>query len=495
MPWRALLLALPLGALAALALPPHNHGWILWPALGGYCALLHADRGRTGLGAAGALAFGTAFYYVSLWWIHPFLKAFGGMSAVPAALLLLGLCLYLGAFHAYAFLATRLLPERWFLWTFPASFWAVEALRARLIGGFPWNPLCLPLTDHPSLLQPASLLGMHGLSALLVFTVLGGGVLLRERRPALAGAWGGILAAAALWSAVSLRHPDPGEPLRLAAVQLDLDERKRYFEGDDLEGLKQAVALTEAALQQEPAMVLWPESVFLHGWEPGRPGTAEAIRLSRQVPLLLNANWADGGRVFNAALLLRNGEIAGRYAKRNLVPFGEYLPFRPLVEALGMKVIARSVSDFSRGTRAEVLQGPVPLGVALCYEIVFPQLLRPQVRNGAKVLVVLTNDAWYGFSGAPEQHFRQALLRAVEFHRPLARAALTGISGFADAHGRVIAMFPSGVKGPLVAEVTPSARTTPYAITGDAVPLALAAGFAALALRAGWRRFRLKKQG
>jgi apolipoprotein N-acyltransferase len=495
MPWRPLFLGVPLGALAALALPPHNHGWLLWPALGGYLALLHADRGRTGRGAAVALTFGTAFYYISLWWIHPFLQAYGGMSAVPAALLLLGLCLYLGAFHAYAFLATRLLPERWFIWAFPASFWAAEALRARLIGGFPWNPLCLPLTAHPPLLQPASLLGMHGLSALLVFAVLGVVVLLREHRPALAGAWAGILAAAALWSAVSLRLPDPGEPLRLAAVQLDLDERKRYFGGDDMEGLKQAVEFTEAALRHRPAMVLWPESVFIHGWEEGRSGTAEATRLSRRVPLLLNANWFDRGRVYNAALLLRGGEIAGRYAKRNLVPFGEYLPFRPLVEALGLKVIARSVSDFSRGTRAEVLQGPVPLGVVLCYEIVFPQLVRPQVRGGAEVLAVLTNDAWYGFSGAPEQHFRQALLRSVEFHRPLARAALTGISGFADAHGRVIALFPSGVKGPLVVEVAPSGRTTPYALTGDAVPLAIAAGFAALALRAGWRRFRLKKQG
>jgi apolipoprotein N-acyltransferase len=495
MPWRALLLGLPLGALTALALPPHDHGWLLWPALAGYLGLLHADRENARRGAWVALAFGTGYYFASLFWIIPFLKAFGGMHGAPAALLLLGLCAYLGAFHAYAFLATRLLSARWFLWAFPAAFWAAEALRARLIGGFPWNPLCLPLTSHPFLLQPASLVGAHGLSALLVFAVLGVVVLLREHRPALTWVWAGVLTLAAGWSAIALHQEDPGEKARVAVIQLDLDERKRYFEGDDLEGLRQAVGFTQAALKQGPDIVLWPESVFIHGWEEGRGGTAEAIRLSREVPLLLNANWFEGGRVYNSALLLRRGEIVGRYAKRNLVPFGEYLPFRPLVEVLGLKVISRSISDFSRGLVPGVMKEPVPMGIALCYEIVFPHLIRPEVRGGAHLLAVLTNDAWYGFSGAPEQHFKQALLRSVEFHRPLARAALTGISGFADAHGRVIEALPSGRKGPLVADLVLSDRTTPYAVTGDAVPLALAAGFIGLAAMAGFRRFRLKKQG
>ncbi len=493
MPWRALLLGLPLGALAALALPPHDHGWLLWPALAGYLALLHADREKTARGALVAVAFGTAFYYVSLFWIHPFLKAFGGLHGAPAALLLLGLCLYLGAFHAMAFLGARLLPERWFLWAFPAAFWAAEALRARLIGGFPWNPLCLPLTAHPVLLQPAALVGMHGLSALVVLTVLGGVVQIRARRPDLA--WIAVMAVAAGWSALWLGHGEAGDPVKITVVQLDLDERRRFFEGDDMEGLRQAVRFTEAALRGKPALVMWPESVFIHGWEEGREGTGEAIRMSRAAPLVINANWIEGGKIYNSALLLRNGTIQARYAKRHLVPFGEYLPFRPLVEALGLKVIARSIGDFSRGVAPGVMEGPVPMGISLCYEIVFPHLIRPEVRGGARFLAVLTNDAWYGFSGAPEQHFRQALLRAVEFHRPLARAALTGISGFADAHGRVIEILPPGLKGALTGDVTPSDRLTPYARTGDAVPLALAAGFAACAAARGIRRLALKKRG
>ena len=488
----AIVVGVPLGAAAALALPPHDHLWTLPLALGAYLALLHAWRERTLQGVWLAAAFGTGFNYLSLFWIHPFLKSFGGLQGFPAALLLLGLCLYLGVFHALAFLGARLLPERFFLWTFPASFWAAETLRARMIGGFPWNPLCLPLTGHPSLLQPASLLGMHGLSALVIFAMLGLVVQLKERR--FRCGWAAVLAAMAAWSGLTLHWEDRGEPARVAVIQLDLDERKRYFEGDDLDGLRQAARFTESLLLQDPALVLWPESVFIHAWEEGKAGKSEAIRLSRMVPLLINANWFENGRVYNSALLLQNGSITGRYAKRQLVPFGEYLPFRPLVEILGLKVISRSMSDFSRGTTPGVLAQPVPLGIALCYEIVFPHLIRPEVRGGARLLAVLTNDAWYGFSGAPEQHFRQALLRAVEFHRPLARAALTGISGFVDAHGRVIESLPSGRKGPLMAELVTSDRMTPYAFTGDALPLAFVMVVGVLAAARAWRRFELKKR-
>jgi len=227
-------------------------------------------------------------------------------------------------------------------------------LPGRLLGGgvpasadlrrFPWNPSAPP-EPASVLIQPASLLGMHGLSSLMVFAVLGLVVLIKERR--LRFAWAASLPLRPLGRYLPSTWRIAGR-CAVAVVQLDLDERKRYFEGDDMEGLHQAVQYTETALRQRPDLVLWPESVFIHGWEEGRAGRRGHPPFSKgPAPRQRQLVRRRQGLQFRSAS--SKGNDHGTVRQTALGPFGEYLPFRPLVEVLGLKVISRSISDFSAG--------------------------------------------------------------------------------------------------------------------------------------------------
>jgi apolipoprotein N-acyltransferase len=127
----------------------------------------------------------------------------------------------------------------------------------------------------------------------------------------------------------------------------------------------------------------------------------------------------------------------------------------------------REVASFTPGDRPRPLAGKVPIGVAICYEVVFADLVAAEVRNGSQLLVTMTNDGWYGYSWAPQQHFMQSVLRAAESRRWLARAALTGISGLIDPYGRVIARIELGQSGYLFIEAQPATGLTPRTRLGD----------------------------
>ncbi|MCX5883189.1 MAG: apolipoprotein N-acyltransferase, partial [Deltaproteobacteria bacterium] len=145
---------------------------------------------------------------------------------------------------------------------------------------------------------------------------------------------------------------------------------------------------------------------------------------------------------FNSAFLIDpNGNVAGKYDKVHLVPFGEYVPFQEWFPFIGK--IVEEVGDFKSGRKGQTLiWGEFPLGIQICYEMIFPDLSREMARNQAAFLINMTNDAWYGKTSAPYQHFSMAVFRAVENRRSLIRSANTGISGFIDPAGRIIASTP-----------------------------------------------------
>ena len=190
--------------------------------------------------------------------------------------------------------------------------------------------------------------------------------------------------------------------------------------------------------------MLWPESStpFYFEEDPAAAGQVRTIARQAKVPILIGSDQIEHGaptKYYNAAFLVReDGTSAGVYRKMHLVPFGEYVPLKrllffaaPLVEA---------VSDFSPGTSAVLL--PVRghlISTSICYEIVYPDLVRTFVRGGSELLTTITNDAWFGRTSAPYQHFAQASMRAIEEGRYLVRSANTGISGIVDPYGRVLA--------------------------------------------------------
>jgi apolipoprotein N-acyltransferase len=154
-----------------------------------------------------------------------------------------------------------------------------------------------------------------------------------------------------------------------------------------------------------------------------------------------------------------------RYDKVHLVPFGEFVPV--WARLAFTESLVREVGAFTPGKKPVVLPAHVPMGVAICFEVVFPDLIAAQVRGGAQLLTTLTNDGWYGFSWAPRQHFAQVRLRAAETQRWFARAALTGISGFIDPMGRVVSRLDVGEAGILSESVQPMTGLTPRVRFGD----------------------------
>ena len=479
-----------LGILLALAYPPFNLWWSLPVPLLFYLSILQSRVGTGYRVYLFSFLFWLAFFFSSLWWILDFLHFFGGMPKILTPLPHLFLCSVLSLFMTAGLAAARLFPGSWFWWTYPLGIAFGEWIKAHIIwGGFPWNSLSLPLTHVPVLLQPASLIGSHGLSAWVVFLLIGPLVMARQRK--ILWAWPAILVALAAYSIVWMRHPEEGRKVKAVVVQTGVDERHRFTQGDDGQGLKEALGFSREAMALDPDLILWPESVFV-GEFHADGSYGDVIELSKRKPLLIVANLYEAGKAYNSAFLLQDGKILGTYRKRHLVPFGEYLPLRGLAEKLGMIRVARSIADFSPGESPGFFPAPVPLGVSICFEAVFPQLVRQEVNHGALLLAGLTNDAWYGAGGAAEQHFRQAVIRCAELHRPLARAALTGISGFTDSHGRIQKWLPLGERGFMAADVELSGRPTFYAMVGDVLPalFGLSAGLLALFRGYSWIRRR-----
>jgi apolipoprotein N-acyltransferase len=261
------------------------------------------------------------------------------------------------------------------------------------------------------------------------------------------------------------------------------------------------LALTRQSLREGAQLVLWPESSTPFYFDEDRAAADQVRTLARQarVPILVGSDQIDwrvdnGRRVpdkfFNAAFLVRaDGSTAAVYRKMHLVPFGEYVPLKrllffaaPLVEA---------VSDFSAGETPELL--PIDghrISTAICYEIVYPGLVRQFVSGGSELLTTITNDAWFGKTSAPYQHFEQASMRAIEEGRYLVRSANTGISGIVDPYGRVLERTAIYQQAVLVGEARFLRTSTFYARHGDVLAyVSMAATL--LLLLGGSRRRRL----
>jgi apolipoprotein N-acyltransferase len=275
-------------------------------------------------------------------------------------------------------------------------------------------------------------------------------------------------------------------------VQGNATERQRRDPVDGPRLVQDHIRLSRQAIGGGAELVIWPES-SLTPYRFDDPRAAELVRrLAREgrVSILIGSDQVEPGqpdRWFNSAFLVRpDGSDAGFYRKMHLVPFGEYVPLRkmlffaaPLVEAIG--------SGFAAGEDPAVL--PVnghPISVAICYEVVYPSLVRQFVLRGSELLTTITNDAWFGRTSAPYQHFAQASMRAIEEGRYLVRAANTGISGIVDPYGRVLERTDIFQQAVLVGEARFLTGTTVYARYGDLFAYASVA-FTALLLVLGRR--------
>ena len=436
---------------------------------------------------------GTVAWVVAIPWILPTLTTYGGLPMGVAAACLLGLAAFLGSYHAvFAALAApiwRRGGSTAIVVGVPALWVVVEVARSRLFTGFPWNLAAYSVIDVPGALGLAPWFGAWGVGGLVVAVNVGVALSSRRRRPvpALTAACLAlvVLAAGARWGAGEA--PSGAARFSRLAVRVLQPNHENLVSWDAQRveaHYERMIQLTRRACDRPGALVLWPESAaWPFAWErDARLRHDLAALAERGCPILLNTPMGVGtDRIFNSVLLVGPSGSEARYDKRHLVPWGEYVPLADLLPF--MTSVARGIGDFEEGERASLVKWRGwRLGVAICFEITFPSEVAELVRAGAEVLVTVTNDAWYGESSAPHQHFRAARFRAAESRRPLLRAAITGISAVIDPDGSVRSRLGVGEEGILVASVAPGVGLTPavrhpFAVPGVCLGLAASAIF------------------
>lgn len=451
------------GLLLTGAFPKLGLNWLAWFAL---VPLLYAIRN---LSAAAAFRLGwiagLVHFLSLLYWLVPVMRTYGYLSMYLSVAILVLLTAVLAVFIALfsAILSGVSRKPAGCLILLPGIWVALEYVRSFIFSGFPWELLGYSQYKRLLLIQISDIFGVYGLSALIAF--VNGAIFITllhlvKRRWQQTGitrrlATGSMIALImgviltgfyGYWRLQAIDNLIAGAPKsRISVVQGNIDQGIKWDPAFQIETIKKYNRLSSAASKQQPDLIVWPESAtpfyFLYDVAPSKL-VFEGIRTSATdyligSPSFLRTN--DGVQYYNSAYLINPEEkTMGKYDKTHLVPFGEYVPFKEWLPFLG-KMVAQ-VGDFRGGKVGKTLPWRnEQLGVQICYEIVFPELSRAMVKNNASLLVNITNDAWFGKTSGPYQHFSMTVFRAVENRRSLARSANTGISGFIDPAGRVLA--------------------------------------------------------
>lgn len=506
MPFPALLSFL-LGGIAATGFAPL--GW--WPVtlacLAVWMWLIHAAPTlRAALWRA--WLFGLAHFSVGNNWIA---KAFTYQDAMPHALGLVApvlLSLYLAVYPmlaagvAWRFRRER--PDAAFVLIFAAAWIATEYLRATMLTGYPWNPLS-EMWLPTGIAAGAQFVGSYALSGIAVAAAgaLGIAYLRSWRFPAAVFVFLALLSlVSADWSGLATVAEKPDAP-RVRVVQPDLDQEQRPRD-DYAEANLQALSGRSGTPHDAPRLVVWPEGALRFLPEDGYPpqyywkGSPYLTRA--RIAQLLGPNDivltggnalkfdADGKlvAVTNSIFAIdATGKLLGRYDKAHLVPWGEYLPARPLMSAIGLSRLVPGDTDFAPGPGPATMELPRfgKVGFQVCYEIIFSGSIVDR-RHRPAFLFHPSNDSWYGYWGQAE-HLAQARMRAIEEGLPVIRATPTGISAIIDAHGRVLASIPADTAGAIELPIPPAEPPTLFARAGNlmAFLVALILALAAIALR------------
>ena len=393
---------------------------------------------------------------------------------------------YVGAYFSVAGAVARRLSARYGergLWAFPLAWVGLELARSHLFSGFPWMLLGYSLAGSSVLRQAADIAGVHGLSFLLAISGVSAylSVSSMADRAWRRGIFLALPAAAAAlflfaYGTASLSAPVPlppaGPPLRVGIAQGGIDQSAKWDPANQEKTLEVYEELTLRARDSGAQVVVWPETAapFFYGWEARLSRRLDGIAVRAGVPLIFGAPWYDpspAGRTFNSVFHMDGrGVVRERYDKRHLVPFGEYVPFRKVFSSV--RKLTFGEKDFSGGTGpALFLVAGSRVGASVCYEAIFPAILGDGVAEGAEWLVNVTNDAWFGDTVAPHQHLAMARLRCVEFRRPMARAANSGISAILDARGDAAASLGLFRRGVLTADLQPRSGWTVFGKIGD----------------------------
>jgi apolipoprotein N-acyltransferase len=432
---------------------------------------------------------GILWYAGTCYWIYNTMHEYGGLNTPLALLALFLFCLYLGLYHGlFGLLLSwsvgpgrdnrRALLAAPFLWV------AVELARTR-VTGFPWNLLGTAQVDNIPLSRITTWTGVYGVSfeiMLVNIAVAAAFLVPRKKRSTLLIA--SLMAAAVLQAGRLVDAPalpaDHAALLVQENIPVDASWTRDVFERTLREladlSLKAAATASSAAAPNKIDLIVWPESPapFFTNDPLFRDSVSQMARDAESWVVTgaigsapASKSNTSAAQVFNsAALISPSGDWTARYDKVHLVPFGEYLPFPRLFAFAGG--LTKEVGEFGTGaSRAPLDAGNARLGVFICYESVFPGEVRQFADQGAQVLVNLSNDGWYGDSGAYAQHLNQTRMRAIENDRWILSATNTGVTASIDPYGRTVVRLPRKERGALVAPYALTSVTTFYTRHGD----------------------------
>jgi apolipoprotein N-acyltransferase len=487
------------GALLVLSFPKFGHWAVAW------VALLPLLLALPGAGAGRALRLGYLTGAVSgvglLYWTALVVTQYGGLALPVSVAIMVLLCLAVALFPAlFAWLVgawLEALGPRALLLA-PVAWVATEILRSHTLLRFAWCLLGYSQAENTPMIQIAAYTAVYGVSFVVCASSACAAAAACERVPRvrvaiLAGgvALLGAVAGQGVWAASRPLRTDGGIVAGLVQASIGQDEKWRPGLLED--NVSRHERLTRQAAQAGARLVVWPESAvpFLFDEDPGIAAELRGLTRELGVDLLFGNDDHLRGRdgephaYVGAKLLRPDGRLALRYHKMRLVPFGEYVPLQPLLTLggrFGAKLV-REVSDFTPGDTPSVaeLDGH-RLSAFICYEAIFPDLVRRFAASGAELLVNLTNDAWYGTTSAPYQHLAMATFRAIETGKYLLRDANTGISAVVDPRGRVLSRTRLFEPALLVSRVPFVSGSTFYVRHGDVFAwgcLAAAAGITA----------------
>ncbi|HEV8586538.1 MAG TPA: apolipoprotein N-acyltransferase [Methylomirabilota bacterium] len=486
---------LPAAFVTALAFPRTDWSLTPWLGLAPLLAVATIRAPRTAF--LWGWASGTLFFLVLLRWLQ---FTFQVYSAIPwpvvygPVVLLAAYCGFWTGAVAWAVswltarrsaaLALALAP---FFWV------AGEWLRGHLMGGFPWGTLGYSQYLQLRVIQIAELAGVHGVSFVLlaVNAAIAGCVVLRRAR-ALAGLGAAAVLVAATLGFGTLRLHEPAPPAigRVSIIQPSIEQPLKWEPRHTQETLGIYFALLRLVARERPDLVVWPETAAptILRRDPALVERFRAAAAELKAPMLLGSVDAAGNppRFRNTVFLITDRGIVGRYDKIHLVPFGEFVP---LSGVLGfVRGWAEFIAELEAGSRAVVFKTPpAPVGVVICYEGIFPDLFREFVRDGAQLMVNMTNDAWFGRTSGPEQHLTMYPFRAIEHRVTIVRAANTGVSAFIAPSGIIVRRLHLFERGVLTESVLPRTRHTLFTRLGDWIGL-LSLAVTTAAVAAAWRR-------
>jgi apolipoprotein N-acyltransferase len=427
------------GILLGLSFPPFSYSFLAWFSL---VPLLFysSDLPRSSF-LQGWIA-GTLHHLILFSWLWKTFHA-AHVGSIQTFFVWLALGAYMGLYSGLFMVGwSKFNNDVWKpLWA--AALWvALDFLKTYALTGAPWGLLSQSQVPFLPVIQLASITGAEGITFLIVLVnALVLSIFQKKNRPWDLVAYALVPVLALVFGIIRLLPARAlTSDLSVLLLQGNIDPYAKWDKRYEQEIRETYERLSSEAAVSHPNLVLWPESA-VPGWYPNEnfyeAWVSSTVRKSASANIVGAVSTSLKRDTNSAFLIDESGVLRGRYDKRHLVPFGEYIPFGAFVSRwipyLGQ------LGTFASGSKPAVFPvGDFRVAPSICYEMVFPSLIRDDVREGADILVNMTNDGWYLDTGAPEQHLATNILRAVENNRPVFRSANTGVSAVIDGHGRFL---------------------------------------------------------